>query len=161
MIEAKKEGTLLLGVAEQSRHYAENMPEFLRAEGAGSLPFLYQSTGVETLFRDERDPATRFRRVFSFHVPALRDTLAKAKQDAEQTIDNVTVDTVLSQRFDSAAKARAEGIIDASFQPQLNEGAVRLILEPTAATGGGDVHRDQLKSSATCKNFIPALRLVR
>ncbi|MCX6928227.1 MAG: restriction endonuclease subunit R, partial [Verrucomicrobia bacterium] len=48
-----------------------------------------------------------------FDVPALRDALAKAKQDAEQTIDTVTVDTVLSQGFDAAAKAKAAGLVQA------------------------------------------------
>jgi type I restriction enzyme R subunit len=48
-----------------------------------------------------------------FDVPALRDALAKAKKDAEQTIDIVTVDTVLSQGFDSAGMATAERMIDA------------------------------------------------
>ena len=33
------------------------------------LPILYESTGVETYFRDERDPEPRSRRVFSFHQP--------------------------------------------------------------------------------------------
>ena len=41
------------------------------------------------------------------------DALAKAKQDAEQTIDTVTVDTVLSQGFDAAAKAKAAGLVQA------------------------------------------------
>ncbi|HLQ76468.1 MAG TPA: hypothetical protein VK210_03890 [Terriglobia bacterium] len=40
VIEAKKEGTLLSGVAEQSRHYAENLPDFIQAAVQGSLPFL-------------------------------------------------------------------------------------------------------------------------
>ena len=62
--EAKKEGTLLSGVAEQSGHYAENLPELIQSIASGSLPFLYESTGVETFFRDERDPAPRSRRVF-------------------------------------------------------------------------------------------------
>src|SRR5262249_53224028 len=48
-----------------------------------------------------------------FDVPALRDALAKAKQDAEQTIDTVTVDTVLNQGFDAAAKAKAAGLVQA------------------------------------------------
>ncbi|HUF60787.1 MAG TPA: DUF1016 N-terminal domain-containing protein [Verrucomicrobiales bacterium] len=48
-----------------------------------------------------------------FDVPALRDALVKAKQDAEQTIDNVTVDTVLSQGYDPAAKAKAAGLVQA------------------------------------------------
>src|SRR5205814_3718863 len=42
-----------------------------------------------------------------FDAPALRDALAKARQDAEQTIDTVTVDTVLSQGFDPAAREKA------------------------------------------------------
>jgi type I restriction enzyme R subunit len=46
-----------------------------------------------------------------FDLPALRDALAKAKQDAEQTIDTVTVDTVILSGFDAAAKAKAENLI--------------------------------------------------
>ena len=73
VIEAKKEGTLLSGVAEQSAHYAESLPDFIQSAVPGSLPFLYESTGVETFFRDERDPEARSCRVFSFHRP---ETLA-------------------------------------------------------------------------------------
>jgi type I restriction enzyme R subunit len=76
--EAKKKGTLLSGVAEQSGHYAENLPEFIQAAIEGSLPFLYESTGVETFFRDARDPEPRSRRVYSFHRPeTLAALLAK------------------------------------------------------------------------------------
>src|ERR1035437_9781171 len=71
--EAKKQGTLLSGVAEQSGYYAANLPDFIQSIAPGSLPFLYESTGVETFFRDERDPEPRSRRVFSFHRP---ETLA-------------------------------------------------------------------------------------
>ncbi len=77
--EAKKEGTTLSAVADQSAHYAENLPEFLAnlIPGTAALPFAYESTGVETFFRDERDPDCRSRRVFSFHQPAtLADWLA-------------------------------------------------------------------------------------
>lgn len=78
IIEAKQEGTLLSGVAEQSAHYAKNLPDFIQSITRGSLPFLYESTGVETFFRDERDPAPRSRRVFSFHRPAtLADCLTE------------------------------------------------------------------------------------
>ncbi|HOO20666.1 MAG TPA: type I restriction-modification enzyme R subunit C-terminal domain-containing protein [Kiritimatiellia bacterium] len=74
VIEAKKVGTLLSGVAEQSGHYAANLPDLIQAAVEGPLPFLYESTGVETYFRDERDPAPRSRRVFAFHRP---ETLAE------------------------------------------------------------------------------------
>lgn len=77
VIEAKKEGSTLSLVADQSASYAENLPEYLAA--AGPLPFRYESTGVETFFRDERDPHPRSRPVFTFHRP---ETLADwASQD--------------------------------------------------------------------------------
>jgi len=69
IIEAKKEGVTLAIVADQSGQYAENLPDFLRQGLTGRLPFLYESTGIETYFRDERDPHPRSRRVFAFHRP--------------------------------------------------------------------------------------------
>lgn len=78
VIEAKAEGVTLSGVAEQAGQYAvglpENIPHVWASTGnAPTLPFLYESTGVETYFRDERDPQPRSRRVFTFHRP---ETLA-------------------------------------------------------------------------------------
>ncbi len=69
VIEAKRAGTLLVGVAEQSAHYAGQLPAFFKVS-ASELPFAYESTGTETYFRDTRDPAPRSRPVFSFHQPA-------------------------------------------------------------------------------------------
>ena len=74
VVEAKKEGTTLSAVAEQSTRYAISLPDFLADGLTGPLPFLYESTGVETFFRDERDPDPRSRRVFTFHRP---ETLAE------------------------------------------------------------------------------------
>lgn len=48
VIEAKKVGVLRIGVAEQTAHYAVNLPDFIQSIAPGSLPFLYESTGVET-----------------------------------------------------------------------------------------------------------------
>jgi len=73
VIEGKKKGTTLSAAAEQSARYAGSLPDFLAAVAPSKLPFLYESTGVETFFRDERDPQPRSRRVFSFHRP---ETLA-------------------------------------------------------------------------------------
>ncbi len=72
VIEAKRAGTLLVGVAEQSAHYAAQLPAFFKVS-ASELPFAYESTGTETFFRDTRDPASRSRYVFAFHQP---ETLA-------------------------------------------------------------------------------------
>src|SRR2546430_4571240 len=73
IVEAKKKGTTLSTVADQSGRYAAGLPDFLAAGLTGPLPFLYESTGVETFFRDERDPEPRSRRVFSFHRPETLD----------------------------------------------------------------------------------------
>ncbi|MGO8764892.1 MAG: DEAD/DEAH box helicase family protein, partial [Limisphaerales bacterium] len=72
VVEAKKVGTKLSVVADQSGRYGTSLPDFLKSPG--SLPFLYESTGIETFFRDERDPEPRSRQVFSFHRP---ETLAE------------------------------------------------------------------------------------
>ena len=72
VIEAKALGTTLLGVAEQSAKYlvgTANLPNI-----QGPLRFAYESTGIETNFRDEADPHPRSRRVFAFHRP---ETLAE------------------------------------------------------------------------------------
>jgi type I restriction enzyme R subunit len=76
IVEAKKTGTTLSAIAEQSGRYASSLPDFLAKGITGPLPFLYESTGVETFFRDERDPEPRSRSVFSFHRP---ETLTSSK----------------------------------------------------------------------------------
>jgi type I restriction enzyme, R subunit len=43
IIEATKAGVTLSSVADQSGRYAENLPDFLRGDFLGKLPFLYES----------------------------------------------------------------------------------------------------------------------
>jgi type I restriction enzyme, R subunit len=73
VVEAKPEGVTLSGVAEQTGDYATGLPPEIPHVSL-PLPFQYESTGVETLFRDARDPEPRSRRVFTFHRP---ETLAE------------------------------------------------------------------------------------
>ena len=68
VVEAKPAGTTLSGVSEQTEKYLHNFPENIPHKG-DFLPFAYESTGVETYFRDLRDPDCRSRRVFAFHKP--------------------------------------------------------------------------------------------
>jgi type I restriction enzyme, R subunit len=72
VVEAKKLGATLSTVQEQTASYSSALPALL-AQLAGThaaqLPFLYESTSVETFFRDMRDPAPRARSVFNFHRP--------------------------------------------------------------------------------------------
>jgi len=69
VIEAKPEGDTLSGVAEQSSKYLIGLPKTIPHVEGDKLPFAYESTGVETYFRDERDPDARSRPVFAFHRP--------------------------------------------------------------------------------------------
>ena len=70
VIEAKKEGVPLKGVEVQSSRYAQGLPTALPA-WRRPLPFLFESTGVETQFTNGLDPQPRSRRVFAFFRPEL------------------------------------------------------------------------------------------
>ncbi len=67
-IEAKPSGTPLAGVEPQSAKYAAGLPGDLPAI-VNPLPFLYESTGDETMFTDGFDPDPRSRQVLTFHRP--------------------------------------------------------------------------------------------
>src|ERR1043166_679387 len=68
VIEAKSEGTTLSNVADQSERYLTSRLKYVKMDGV-QLCFGYESTGIETFFRDIRDPEPRSRRVFAFHKP--------------------------------------------------------------------------------------------
>jgi len=79
VVEAKKVGWTLTGVTEQSEKYldglAEKFPNAIRKP-----QFSYETTGIETLFADRRDPKYRSRHVFTFHRPEiLADWLKEEK----------------------------------------------------------------------------------
>ena len=77
VIEAKPEGTTLSGVAEQSATYLTGIPDNL-PHVSEPLPFAYESTGIETFFRDIRDPEPCSRRIFAFHKPeTLKEWLSQ------------------------------------------------------------------------------------
>ena len=71
-VEAKAEGTPLSGIEAQTAKYSVGLPAVPPAWHS-PLPFLYESTGVETFFTNGLDPDPRSRRVFAFHLP---ETLA-------------------------------------------------------------------------------------
>jgi type I restriction enzyme R subunit len=96
VIEAKKVGTTLSTVAEQSAHYGENLPDFLNI--SGKLPFYYESTGVETFFRDDRDPEPRSRRTFSFHRPETLTTWLSEASTLRSRLATMPVEYPLSTK---------------------------------------------------------------
>ncbi len=70
VIEAKKEGATLTGVEMQSGRYAQGLPTSLPA-WVRPLPFVWESTGIETHFTNGLDPEPRARAVFAFFRPEL------------------------------------------------------------------------------------------
>jgi type I restriction enzyme R subunit len=105
VIEAKQEGETLAGVEVQTEKYGAGLPPALPA-WRSPLPFLYQSTGVETQFTNMLDVDPRSRAVFSFHRPAtligwaqglsgiaVADTMVREPQAPE------LVPTTLSRRL--------------------------------------------------------------
>jgi len=68
VVEAKPPGFTLTGVETQAQKYSEGLPDELTA-AVRPLPYLYQSTGVETRFTNGLDPEPRSREIFGFHRP--------------------------------------------------------------------------------------------
>jgi type I restriction enzyme R subunit len=89
VIEAKKEGFPLVGVEVQAEKYSKGLPTELPAH-IRPLPFLYQSTGVETRFTTSLDPQPRSRPVFSFHRPETLAALIPRRSDAPRDLDGAS-----------------------------------------------------------------------
>jgi type I restriction enzyme R subunit len=88
VLEAKKEGETLTGVAWQTDKYVDGLPDDLEPALEGALPFVYQSTGVETRFTNTLDPEPTSRDVFWFHRP---ETLAGWLDELRRHPDSPTL----------------------------------------------------------------------
>ena len=80
VIEAKKAGVTLSSVEAQTRDYAAKAPKPLQVP-VRPLPFLYESTGIETWFTNGLAPEARARRLFSFHQPGTLSAWLDAELD--------------------------------------------------------------------------------
>ncbi len=78
VIEAKRVGETLTGVELQSEKYGAGLPAGIPAP-VRPLPFLYQSTGVETRFTNRLDPVPKSRDIFAFHTPTTLAAWASAE----------------------------------------------------------------------------------
>lgn len=84
-LEAKPEGHTLSGVGVQSAKYAAGLPANLKAP-VRPLPFLYESTGVETRFTNGLDPDPRSRRL-SANLPHIHRPETLAEWIQAETLD--------------------------------------------------------------------------
>ncbi len=101
VIEAKKEGFPLTGVEIQAEKYSKGLPHSLPAY-VRPLPFLYQSTGIETRFTNGLDPEPRSRHVFCFHRPGTLASWLPERSELPNNLDGASVvaestDTFLSR----------------------------------------------------------------
>ena len=83
VIEAKETKESLVEVTEQSEKYILGLKE----EFPDSTPcFSYETTGVNTLFADRRDPNYRSRKIFSFHRPEFLQKLLKSEKTLRRNL---------------------------------------------------------------------------
>ena len=87
VLEAKKAGTPLIGIEPQNRDYAAELPDHVPAP-IRPVPFLYESTGVETQFTNALDPVPRSREVFAIHRP---ETLARWLEEWRRNPEHPTL----------------------------------------------------------------------
>ncbi|MCA1942826.1 MAG: DEAD/DEAH box helicase family protein [Yonghaparkia sp.] len=140
VVEAKKPGVTLSSVEAQTRDYAARAPRPLQVP-VRPLPFLYESTGVETWFTNGLDPEPRARRVFSFHRPeALREWL-DAELDRRQGRPGAPVAPTLKGRMRLAPALNTAGMWPAqvravqNLEASVRDGRPRALVQ--MATGAG------------------------
>jgi type I restriction enzyme R subunit len=127
VIEAKAAGKTLSGVAEQTERYLTSTLKYNPKMG-NSMRFGYESTGVETFFRDLADPDPRSRRVFAFHRP-------------ETLLDELNHLPTLRARLRTLPPLHTNGLRDCQFEAITNlersfaEGRPRALIQ--MATGAG------------------------
>ena len=100
IVEAKKQGDTLTGVEIQAERYSLGVPDTIPSH-LRPLPFLYQSTGIETRFTNRLDPDPRSRGVFHFHRP---ETLAEWIRAEPLSTSGITGPTSLPSTLRSRLK---------------------------------------------------------
>ena len=130
VIEAKPEGTTLSGALQQADRYRANLPDDL--PNRTRFFFSYASTGVETYFRDIRDPDSRSRQVFTFHTP---EALANAFHQPRTLRERLKTDIPRLEKG-SLRDCQFEAINN--LEDSLKEARPRALIQ--MATGSGKTH---------------------
>jgi type I restriction enzyme R subunit len=134
-VEAKKEGSTLIGFEGQTRKYGEGIPDGLPAP-VRPLPFLYQSAGAETRFTNLLEPDAASRQVFCFHTPqALSRWL-----DSELEFPGSTPKARLRQMppIIEAGLWPAQSVAIRNLEDSLRQGRRRALIQ--MATGSGKTY---------------------
>ena len=127
VIEAKPEGTTLSGALQQAERYRASLPDNLRR--FPRFPFSYASTGIETYFRDIRDPNSRSRPVFTFHTP---DSLSRQATESRTLREKIKDDLPLLEKG-SLRDCQFEAITN--LETSLKEAHLRALIQMATGTG--------------------------
>ncbi len=140
VVEAKKAGVTLTSVEAQTREYAARAPKPLQVP-VRPLPFLYESTGVETWFTNGLDPEATARRVFSFHRPESLRAWLDAELDRLDGKPGAPSAPTLKGRMRSAPEMNTAGMWSAqiraveNLEASFRDGRPRALVQ--MATGAG------------------------
>lgn len=127
VIEAKKEqdGHKLTTAEDQSLEYAKTKLKYLDND---PLPFVFESTGTITRFRDTRDPKPRGRTIFWFFRP---ETLAEWLQKDKSLRTRLSDIPVLNETGLRPAQIKAINNLEQSFKKNKPKALIQM------ATGAG------------------------
>lgn len=150
VVEAKKEGATLTGVEVQTERYGAGLPTGLPA-WQRPLPFLYESTGVETRFTNALDPDPRSRDLFTFHRPGtllawaqgLAGVAAASAGEVQETGEGYGVSTLLRRLrqlppLDPAGMRPAQVTAIRNLERSFAENRPRALVQ--MATGAGKTY---------------------
>ena len=135
VIEAKKEGETLTGVAWQTAKYLEGLPDEVPSALEGPLPFAYQSTGTETRFTNALDPAPTSRDIFWFHRP---ETLAQWVDEARRGVGTLRHNLQRLPELDATNLWPAQARAIANLEESLELARPRSLIQ--MATGSGKTY---------------------
>lgn len=127
IIEAKKEdeGHKLTSAEDQAYEYAHAKLKYLNN---APLPFVFESTGTITRFRDLRDPKPRGRRIFWFYNP---ETLAEWLQKSKSLRTRLLDIPALNETGLRPAQIKAINNLEQSFKKNKPKALIQM------ATGAG------------------------
>ena len=135
VIEAKKEGETLTGVAWQTAKYIDGLPDEVPTALEGPLPFAYQSTGTETRFTNGLDPSPASRDVFWFHRP---ETLAGWVDETRRAVGTLRHNLQHLPELDATSLWPAQARAIASLEESLALSRPRALIQ--MATGSGKTY---------------------
>ena len=140
VLEAKKAGVTLSSIEAQTRDYAAKAPKRLQVP-ISPLPFLYESTGIETWFTNGLDPEPRARRVFAFHQPRTLKAWLDAELNRRASRPGAPAAPTLQGRMRLAPPLNTAGMWPAqiraveNLEASLRDGKPRALVQ--MATGAG------------------------